>query len=137
MCGLVAISLLVPAPAVGQPTSAPILPWSSSADLSSGVPRPNTDFLAIPLARDHSVGLTADSAGGKSEYVANRGRLYRDMNRDNLINNFDLRAVTLALPDPTAYAATCLDCLVTNADVAADGFVNSFHILPFVCLLVE
>ncbi|MBL8877995.1 MAG: hypothetical protein JNG88_02655 [Phycisphaerales bacterium] len=61
-----------------------------------------------------------------------------DMNRDGLLNNFDIDPFVFALSNLPAYAATFNipeDAAVIIGDINEDGFLNNFDIDPFVeCL---
>ncbi|MBL8877701.1 MAG: hypothetical protein JNG88_01170 [Phycisphaerales bacterium] len=61
-----------------------------------------------------------------------------DMNRDGLVNNFDIDAFVFALSNLPAYAATYNipeDAAVIIGDIDEDGALNNFDIDPFVLLL--
>ncbi|MBL8879110.1 MAG: hypothetical protein JNG88_08320 [Phycisphaerales bacterium] len=61
-----------------------------------------------------------------------------DMNRDGLVNNFDIDAFVFALSNLPGYAATYNipeDAAIIIGDINEDGVLNNFDIDPFVILL--
>ncbi|MBL8877742.1 MAG: hypothetical protein JNG88_01380 [Phycisphaerales bacterium] len=110
-------------------------------------PLPSQRFLGWqPLAMTDNgeffVGFNAwDSQSGQQDayFIAMQPYIPGDMNRDGLVNNFDIDAFVFALSNLPDYAATYNipeDAAVIIGDINEDGVLNNFDIDPFVLLLV-
>lgn len=61
--------------------------------------------------------------------------LQGNLNRDGLVNLFDITPFILALTDPAAYQAAFPNCPILNADCNGDDAVKPFYIDPFIAVL--
>ncbi|MBL8880292.1 MAG: hypothetical protein JNG88_14355 [Phycisphaerales bacterium] len=108
-------------------------------------PNQDTIYIAKPLALDPNgtiwLAWHARSGPDANIYIGTlQPFLPGDMNRDGLVNNFDIDAFVFALSNLPGYAATYNipeGAAVIIGDINEDGFLNNFDIDPFVSLLAE